>query len=141
MSMSVSVVLVRSQPSGFTMSICSVKDVYKRQGIIGQNRKAQPLVFRELLCFCSDALCAECRCAGRLVRGEVKVGCQTLRRFIERQAEQLCGKVDHISMFPAGEAMVVVVCHIQAGVPVIVERAKGHAVMVDLHAVPPVCGR
>lgn len=32
--------------------------------------------------------------------------------------------------------MVVVVRHIQAGMPVIVERAKSHAVMVDLHAVP-----
>ena len=45
-------------------------------------------------------------------------------------------KVNHISMFPAAKAMVVVVRHIQAGMPVIVERAKSHAVMVDLHAVP-----
>ena len=78
----------------------------------------------------------ERRCAGRLVRCKVEVCCQTLRRLIERQAEQLCGKVDHIAVSPAGEAMVVVLRHIQAWMPVIVERAKRHAAVVDLHAVP-----
>ena len=108
-------------------------------GVIRQNRKAQPLVFHELLCFCSDMLCVERRCAGRIVRTKVKVCCQTLRRLIEQQAEQLCGKVDHISMLPAGEAIIVIVRHIQAGMPVIVERAACHTVMVDLHAVPLCC--
>ena len=50
--------------------------------------------------------------------------------------EQLAHKVDHIAVFSAGEAMVVIIRHIQAGMPVIVEWAKGHAVMVDLYAVP-----
>ena len=81
----------------------------------------------------------ECRCAGRLVRSEVKVCCQTLRRLIERQAEQLCGKVDHIAVFPTGKAIIVIIRHIQAGMPVIVERAECHTVMVDLHAVPLRC--
>ena len=53
--------------------------------------------------------------------------------------EQLAHKVDHIAVFPAGEAMVVIVRHIQAGMPVIVKRAEGHAIMVDLHAVPLRC--
>ena len=35
--------------------------------------------------------------------------------------------------------MVVIVRHIQAGMPVIVKRAEGHAIMVDLHAVPLRC--
>ena len=53
--------------------------------------------------------------------------------------EQLAHKVDHIAMFPAGKAMVVIVRHIQAGMPVIVERSKGHAIAIDLHAVPLRC--
>ena len=32
--------------------------------------------------------------------------------------------------------IIVVIGHIQAGMPVIVERAKRHAAVVDLHAVP-----
>ena len=51
----------------------------------------------------------------------------------------LAHKVDHIAVFSAGEAMVVIIRHIQAGMPVIVERAEGHAIMVDLHAVPLRC--
>ena len=53
--------------------------------------------------------------------------------------EQLAHKVDHIAMFPTGKAIIVIVRHIQAGMPVIVEWAEGHAVMVDLHAVPLRC--
>ena len=42
-------------------------------GEIRQNRKAQPLVFHELLCFCSDMLCVDRCCAGRFVRAEMKI--------------------------------------------------------------------
>ena len=38
-------------------------------------------------------------------------------------------------MLAASETMVVVICHVQAGVAVIVERAECFAVTVDLHAV------
>ena len=81
----------------------------------------------------------ECCCAGRFVRGKVKVCCQTLRRLIERQAEQPCSKVDHIAVFPAGEAIIMVVCHIQTGMSVVVKRAERHAIMVALHAVQLRC--
>ena len=78
----------------------------------------------------------ERRCAGRLVRGEVKVSCQLLRCIIQREPEQLAYKINHIAVFSAGEAIIVVVCHIQAGMPVVMKRAERHAVVVDLHAVP-----
>ena len=59
--------------------------------------------------------------------------------FVKRQIKKVRGKVDHIPMCAAGKTIKVVVCHIQAGVPVIVEWAKGHAAAVDLHAVPLCC--
>ena len=101
--------------------------------------KAQPLVFHELLCFCSDALCVECCCAGRLVRAEMKICHQLPRRIIGRKLKQLAHKVDHIPVFPAGKTIIMIVRHIQAGVPVVVKGAEGHAIMVDLHAVPLRC--
>ena len=67
---------------------------------------------------------------------EVKVCGQPLRRLIERQAEQLCGKVDHIPVLPAGETIIVVVCHIQAGVPVVVKGTKCFVLPVDRYPVP-----
>ena len=53
-------------------------------GVIRQNRKAQPLVFHELLCFCSDMLCVDRCCAGRLVRAEMKICHQLPCRIIRR---------------------------------------------------------
>ena len=84
-------------------------------------------------------LCVECCCAGRLVRAEMKICHQLPRRIIGRKLKQLAHKVDHIPVFPAGKAIIVIIRHIQAGMPVIVEWAEGHAVMVDLHAVPLCC--
>ena len=57
--------------------------VPQHTGVIGQNRKAQPLVFSELLCFCLDTLCVERRCAGRLVWCKLKVRCQLLCCIIQ----------------------------------------------------------
>ena len=101
-------------------------------GVIRQNRKAQPLVFHELLCFCSDALCVECCFVGRLVRAEMKICHQLPRRIIGRKLKQLVHKVDHIPMCAAGEAMIMVVSHIQAGVPVIVKGAEGFAISIHI---------
>ena len=81
----------------------------------------------------------ERRCAGRLVRAEMKICHQLPCRIIGRKLKQSAHKVDHIPVLPAGKAIIVVVGHIQAGMPVIVEWAEGHAVMVDLHAVPLRC--
>ena len=109
--------------------------VPQHTGVIGQNRKAQPLVFHELLCFCLDMLCVECCCAGRLVRAEMKICHQLPRRIIGRKLKQPAYKVDHISVFPAGEAIIVIVRHIQAGVPVVVKGAEGFAVSVHIDPV------
>ena len=84
-------------------------------------------------------LCVECCCAGRLVRAEMKICHQLPRRIIGRKLKQLAHKVDHIPVFPAGKAIIVIICHIQTGVPVIVKRTERHTVMVDLHAVSLRC--
>lgn len=56
-----------------------------------------------------------------------------------RKLKQLAHKVDHIPVLPAGEAIVMIVCHIQTGMSVVVKRAEGHAVAVDFHAVQLRC--
>lgn len=81
----------------------------------------------------------ECCCAGRLVRAEMKICHQLPRRIIGRKLKQLAHKVDHIPVLPAGEAIVMIVCHIQTGMSVVVKRAEGHAVAVDFHAVQLRC--
>ena len=110
--------------------------VPQHTGVIGQNRKAQPLVFHELLCFCSDALCVERRCAGRFIRAEMKICHQLPCRIIRRKLKQSAYKVDYVSVLPAGEAIKMIVRHIQAGVPVIVERAEGFALPIDRYPIP-----
>ena len=70
------------------------------------NRKAQPLVFHELLCFCSDMLCVDRCCAGWLVRAEMKICHQLPRRIIGRKLKQPAYKVDHIPVCAAGEAII-----------------------------------
>ena len=82
--------------------------VPQHTGVISQNRKAQPLVFHELLCFCSDTLCVERRCAGRLVRAEMKICHQLPYCIIGRKLKQSAYKVDHISVFPAGKTIMIV---------------------------------
>ena len=99
------------------------------------NRKAQPLVFHELLCFCSDMLCVDRCCAGWLVRAEMKICHQLPRRIIGRKLKQPAYKVDHIPVLPAGKAIIVVVRHIQAGVPVVVKGTEGFAVPVYIYPV------
>ena len=60
--------------------------------------------------------------------------------FVGEQTEQKdtphCREVDHVSILAASVAIVVVIVHKQARMAVIVERAKGFSVTVDLHAVP-----
>ena len=52
---------------------------------------------------------------------------------------KLGGKVDHIPVCATGKAIIVIVRHVQAGMPVVVERAECHALPVDRHAVPLRC--
>ena len=75
----------------------------------------------------------------RLVCINAEVCRKTLGGFVKRQIKKVRGKVDHIPMCAAGKTIKVVVCHIQAGMPVIVERTERHTVAVDLHAVPLRC--
>lgn len=96
---------------------------------------AQVLVFFELLCFCSDTFCIECRCAGRLVRVKMKVYHQLHGCVVGLEIKQPCSEVNDISMLSAGKAIIMVVCHIQAGVSIIVKGAERLAVSVDLKAI------
>ena len=60
--------------------------------------------------------------------------------FRQTSAETLVIKdYSNFRSYSSAAISMVVVCHIQAGVSVIVERAERHAVMVDLHAVPLCC--
>ena len=51
------------------------------------------------------------------------------------EIKQPCSEVNDISMLSAGKAIIMVVCHIQAGVSVIVKGAERLAVPVDLKAI------
>ena len=105
--------------------------VPQHTGIIGQNSKAQPLVFCELLCFCLlSALFKNFLCR-RSVRANAEVCCKPLGGFVNRQTKKVGGKADHIPMYAAGKTIIMIVCHIQAGVPVVVKGAKGFALPVD----------
>ena len=52
-----------------------------------------------------------------------------------RKLKQSAYKIDHITVFPTGKTIIVVVCHIQAWVPVVVKRAEGFAVSVHIDSV------
>ena len=39
-------------------------------------------------------------------------------------------------MYAAGKTIIMIVCHIQAGVPVVVKGAKGFALPVDRYPIP-----
>ena len=56
-------------------------------------------------------------------------------RIIGRKLKQSAHKVDHIPVLPAGEAIIMIVGHIQAGVPVVVKGAKCFAVSVHIDPV------
>ena len=60
--------------------------------------------------------------------------------FRQTSAETLVIKdYSNFRSYSSAAISIVVVCHIQAGVPAIVKWEEGHAVMVDLHAVPLRC--
>lgn len=60
--------------------------------------------------------------------------------FRQTSAETLVIKdYSNFRSYSSAAISMVVVCHIQAGVPAIVKWEEGHAVMVDLHAVPLRC--
>ena len=101
-------------------------------GIIRQNRKAQPIVFHELLCFCFlSALFKNFLC-----RWSVRVNAEVCRKplggFVKRQTKKVGGKVDHVSVCAAGKAIIVIVCHEQAGVPVVVKRTEGFTISAQV---------
>ena len=77
----------------------------------------------------------ECCCAGRLVRAEMKICHQLPRRIIGRKLKQPAYKVDYVSVLPTGEAIIVIVRHIQAGVPVVVKGAEGFAISIHIDPV------
>ena len=105
-------------------------------GVIGQNRKAQPLVFRELLCFCLLSALFKNFLCWRSVRVNAEVCRKPLGGFVKRQIKKVCGKVNHVPMCAAGKTKTMIVCHIQAGVPVVVKRTEGFALPVDRYPVP-----
>ena len=54
----------------------------------------------------------------------MKVCYQLSRCIVGRKLKQSAYKGDYASVLPAGKAIIVVVCHMQAGMPVIVKRAE-----------------
>ena len=68
-------------------------------------------------------------------RVKPKIRSQFLHRFIAAQIEQSCYEVDHIPFGSAAEAEEIFLIQLQAGVPVIVERAASHVVPVDFQPV------
>ena len=60
--------------------------------------------------------------------------------FRQTSAETLVIKdYSNFRSYSSAAISIVVVCHIQAGMPVVMKRAERHAVVVDLHAVPLCC--
>lgn len=55
--------------------------------------------------------------------------------IVGRKLKQSAYKVDHIPALPAGETIIVVVGHIQAGVPVVVKREEGFPISVHIYPV------
>lgn len=70
-----------------------------------------------------------------LFGADTKVRSQSLRRFVAAQIKELCHKVDYIPLGSTAEAEEIFLVQLQAGMPVIVERAASHAVAVDLQSV------
>ena len=87
-------------------------------------------------CFCFLSAFFKNFLCRRLVCINAEVCRKTLGGFVTRQIKKVRGKVDHIPMCAAGKTIKVVVCHIQAGMPVVVKRAEGFALPVDRYPVP-----
>ena len=111
----------------------------KQLHILHERRKAQLLISSESLCFALPILFFLHYLVGWLVLRDAEVVCQLLRRIVQGQTIELGCEIDHISMFAASVAMIVVICHKQARMAVIVEWAKGFSMTVDLNPIPLRC--
>ena len=81
------------------------------------------------------------RCWSRTVRVDAEVASEALHSGIMALAVQSGNEVDHIAVLKAGEAIVIGVVQLHAGVVVVMKAAAGHIVALDLHTVVGGCLR
>ena len=74
-------------------------------------------------------------CGSGRFRVKPKVRSQLLHCFMVTQIEQLCHKVDHVSLGSATEAEEIIFIQLQARMPVIVEWAASHTAAVDFQPI------
>ena len=107
--------------------------ILQQMQIIRQHPETQHFILPELTDI--GTLWLDHSCGSGRFRVKPKVRSQLLHCFMVTQIEQLCHKVDHVSLGSATEAEEIIFIQLQARMPVIVEWAASHTAAVDFQPI------